>query len=144
MNEYRQGSAPVGRDVSRTRAGRCWAGRTDEPAQQLSTTMMKKLLVTATALIALTIPAYAEPAPDCNSPEVQNVLTRVVGGRIGQPFDLKSDTEEKRWCTVWASVPSKKWASLARMWYTAYNTQRLVYTIEWINETDGRFWVQIQ
>jgi hypothetical protein len=32
MNEYRQGSAPVGRAVSKARAGRCWASRTDEPA----------------------------------------------------------------------------------------------------------------
>ena len=62
MNEYRQGSAPVGRAVSKARAGRCWASRTDEPAYKQTTehTTMKKYIATLVAVV-YAVPAHAVP-----------------------------------------------------------------------------------
>ena len=89
--------------------------------------------------------AYANQLPECDSPEVRNTLQSILQTNdIRRSDDLKADTPDKRWCTAIAMVPYRTWASTARMWYDQYRPTEVTYTIEWINEAEGRFWVQTQ
>jgi len=104
---------------------------------------MFKSLATATlaSTLMVTAAAAASPPPDCNSPEVIKVLQKHVNLR-SDPRDLKSDAD-KRWCSVTALVNRGRiWASTARMWYDDIQQQEVVFTIEWINEAEGRFWLE--
>jgi len=107
--------------------------------------ILLKPLAVAAMLTATMIPAHAATSselPDCNNPTVLKALQGIVGGSLrGQAKDLKSDTD-KRWCTASANVYlGQEWASTARMWFDKYEPRDVVYTIEWINQAEGRFWV---
>ena len=59
MNEYRQGSAPVGRAVSKARAGRCWASCIDEPALAMEQNIMERFFETLVATVFMLPLVYA-------------------------------------------------------------------------------------
>jgi hypothetical protein len=89
----------------------------------------------------------AEQLPECNSPEVREVLQGILrSSRIGEPTDLKSDTDEKRWCTTNAMVrvliDISAYPARGRMPFETFAPRQITFTIEWINAAEGRFWVQ--
>lgn len=93
---------------------------------------MKKLLFAA--LLALTATAAnARELPACDTPEVEAVMVRVVNPEklfLTEPY--QTDRTDKRWCRS---------AVLARH---GRGQLDLIYTIEWTNEAEGRWWLEIK
>jgi hypothetical protein len=81
----------------------------------------------------------AKPLPPCDDSEVQKVLARSVN--IYRDFSDVSemgsepDTNTKRMCYVYFFGQTGKISS-------AY--QEAVFSLEWINEAEGRWWLQIR
>jgi hypothetical protein len=94
----------------------------------------------ATAFIAATL-AFAAPAhatatlPECNNDEVQQVLTRLTKAlKIFETKDMRSG-EGQRWCYVYFG---------GIVGYGGNPFQEVIFTLEWINESEGRWWLQIK
>jgi hypothetical protein len=110
-----------------------------------------KPLAIAAMSIAMLMPRLAQAAPpSCHDKEVRHTFWNLQwdGGykssEMKSPADLQSDDASKRWCVVAMTVPYQEWSRLARMWSPAYKWRTVIYTVEWINESQGRFWISIQ
>jgi hypothetical protein len=102
---------------------------------------MSKLLIVAAALAALCTPTVAAELPDCNTTEVRNTLAAVLNKTLTRlSTELDADTADKRWCAITVNVKYKYWGGL--FWETKWRLQQVVYTVEWMNESKGTFWVQ--
>jgi len=77
----------------------------------------------------------AAELPGCDDPETKKVFTNVVNTwRVHEFKEIKGDDPKKRWCYVF---------------YTGrYGLEspfmQAIFTLEWINESEGRFWLQVQ
>jgi len=105
---------------------------------------MKKTILTAALLAASALSAQAQthPLPACNDPAVKTTFLNMV-----QPasfYELKdwqgaSNNGDKHWCYAYFAggtglgVPSLRSPFM-----------EAVFTLEWVNENDGRWWLQIR
>jgi hypothetical protein len=101
---------------------------------------MTKLLLTAAALVAFAAPALAGSPPTCDNSEVKRTLFRILnGGAVGDIRDLESPSTDKRWCRAPAEIPVQRSTFMRRQ--MPWKSGVLTYTVEWINEGEGRFFV---
>jgi hypothetical protein len=123
---------------------------------------MKKLATVAALIAALAVAnctvstaTTAKALPDCDNAEVRKLVTRIFraerdqyqqeGPLYGQAKDLKSEGG-KRWCTARAYIPVSEAVVYSSGWgwdkRIEMDWRNVTYTIEWINEAEGRFWVE--
>jgi len=103
-------------------------------------TLVKMVQAIVAALVLTTVTAKASTLPACNDPEVQNVLVRATRAMKVQlpPHEISSDKSEVRWCETTLHIPCRRVACIG-WWY-----EQTTYTVEFINEREGTFWVQVR
>jgi len=99
----------------------------------------------ALACIACAAPAYAQrPPPACDDSQVREVLINVVKPiQIYETTawrDMPQPSGGKRWCYMFFSGTHHPGASI----FAGTPYQQVLFTTEWLNESDGRFWVDIK
>ena len=96
---------------------------------------MKKTLIAAMAALALvTGTAEAKPLPQCNDDTVHNVFLEAV-----QPWEILElkdwrGADDKRWC----------YAFYIGRYGMRSPYMEAIYTLEWVDESEGRFWLQVR
>lgn len=105
---------------------------------------MKAIKAAAIALLVVTSAHAETELPACNDEKVIEALKRVLDARVlsfatavvTAPKDLESDNPAVRWCA---------WDKLYIMRPMPRGTVfDVIYIIEWMNETEQRFWLQIK
>jgi hypothetical protein len=76
--------------------------------------------------------------PACNDRKVKDVVVKGIracsDAFVKEPYDMRSDDPHMRWCVApWVILPYPGLGG---------SCVRLVYTIEWVNEREARWWVQ--
>jgi hypothetical protein len=95
---------------------------------------MKKLLIAVT-LAALTSVSQAAELPECNDVKTQKVFTNVVDTwQVLEFKNVNGDDPNKRWCSVYY---------VGRFGMRS-PFMEAIFTLEWINESHGRFWLQVK
>jgi hypothetical protein len=97
--------------------------------------MKKLLLTTIAALFLATGAAHAGEPPLCNADSVISTLSRITGKTVDYYY-------EYGYITDLGSNATKRFCSsnfLGGMF-----ARRRPFVVEWIDETKGTFWVQIQ
>jgi hypothetical protein len=104
---------------------------------------MKKLLFAAVALIALTTGSQATELPPCNDLATRKVFVNVVNTFNLYEFkEIENDDSSKRWCYAFFSGRSSTWTSHGSVPTTPY--MEAIFTVEWINESKGEFWLEVK
>ena len=91
--------------------------------------------------LALPTPAKAGELPTCRSDETKKTLARVI--RSNMILEIKDyangNAAEKRWCYAYFSSPV-----LPNGGYRMGSPfQEAIFTLEWMNKSESRFWLQI-
>jgi hypothetical protein len=92
-----------------------------------------KWIVTVIAAMLVSSAAQAAELPACNAPNVQRTFTQVA--RVHTMYglrDWRESTDGKRWC----------YASYFADIGTFGQWRHSVFTLEWVNETEGRWWLE--
>lgn len=77
-------------------------------------------------------PAHAAALPECDHAQVRETLANMQA-RLLEAQDAQGG-DGKRWCS----------ARIIQMIGMRAQYQNVLFTIEWMNEADGRFWVEIK
>jgi hypothetical protein len=97
---------------------------------------MRKLLVAAAMLVALINSGQAAELPDCDAPETRATFANVVSN--WQLLEFKNinsdDPTKKRWCSAFY---------IGRFGMRSPYMEA-VFTLEWMNESEHRFWLQVR
>jgi hypothetical protein len=115
---------------------------------------MKKLLLAATTAMLMTLVGCTEnmasqsALPNCDDPETKKIFMSVVN-----PWDvlelknIEGSDPKKRWCYAYyirrgfnGSFPTD------HIWLGVRTTPHMeaVFTLEWVNKSEGRFWLQVR
>src|SRR5215831_2901957 len=100
-----------------------------------------KFLAAAAALVATsTLPVAAKPLPACNDPEVEKMFIDLVRPMsFYELTDWQGSGGEQRWC--YAFFAGGRGLGVP---YLRYPFMEAVFTLEWVNEADDRYWLQIR
>jgi hypothetical protein len=104
---------------------------------------MRRLLLAMVAAVALLSPAKAaDELPSCTSDQVTTTLTNVIRPAFvieQTDYEHSDDAASKRWCYAYFSSPYLADGSyrMGSPW------QEAVFTVEWINKSENRFWLQV-
>ena len=122
--------------ISNVAAVACAASFHNQPHQQSNT--MKRILLAAMMLALSATASNAKDLPECNSDQVQHAFNDVWSGRVAQFIDINDlrsgDAAKQRWCHIYF---------LGRVGMRGLYIEA-TYTLEWINKSEGRYWLQIK
>jgi hypothetical protein len=102
-----------------------------------------KSLFDAAALVAVsTLPIAAKPLPACDDGAVKQTFLKIV--QPWQLYELKAygsgnSGTDKRWCYAYFAGAEGLGVPRARTPF-----MEAVFTLEWMNEADNRWWLQIR
>lgn len=99
------------------------------------------LLATAAALLATNVARADDELPACNSDQVKQTLINVVRPDfITEQTDFEHTDQDasKRWCYAYFASPYSN-----GRYYMGAPFQEAVFTIEWTNKSEHRFWLQV-
>jgi hypothetical protein len=115
--------------------------------------MMRALIIAAAIAAVLSSPAQATELPSCLNSETQ-ALFRQAAQSTDHLYikEIASDDASKRWCFIqffknWSVEPD--WSSILRNRISRWESSgtvslEAVFTLEWINEANGKYWLQIK
>jgi hypothetical protein len=96
---------------------------------------MRRFAIAVAAMMLALTSAHAADLPDCNAQETRAVFANAVNHWNLLEFrNLNSDDPKKRWC----------YAYYVGRFGMRSPYMDAVFTLEWLNESQGRFWLQVR